>query len=112
MASVQCAVTKGDHPMDITWFFQNKPIDLESNDYTISKSGKRAVTLTIESVTAKHVGEYTCVAENRAGSRTRSAILEVNGIPQQFLLFIYILLFTISIFPQKIFFFDEQGQTM
>ena len=80
MASVQCAVTKGDSPLQINWLFENEPIDITRRDIVVSKSGKRAKQLTIESVGAKHAGEYTCVAENSAGSRMRSAYLAVNGI--------------------------------
>lgn len=35
--------------------------------------------MSIESVGASHVGEYTCVANNSAGSASHSAILKVNG---------------------------------
>lgn len=36
--------------------------------------------LSIESVAARHAGEYTCVATNRAGNVTHSTTLAVNGI--------------------------------
>lgn len=79
MASVQCAVTKGDSPLEIKWLFQNEPVEASRPDIVVSESGKRAKQLTIESVGAKHAGEYTCIAENNAGSRLRSAVLSVNG---------------------------------
>lgn len=80
MASVQCAVTKGDYPLEIVWMFANKPIELEDQGVIISESGRRAKQLTIEAVMAKHAGEYTCVASNAAGSTSRSVLLAVNGI--------------------------------
>lgn len=83
MASVQCGVTKGDLPLHIKWFFENAPIEGPKTDIVVSEIGKRAKQLTIDSVAAKHAGEYTCVAENSAGSRMRSAVLSVNGIPQK-----------------------------
>ena len=79
MGTIQCAVIKGDSPMDIDFIFDNKPIISGEQDVVISKSGKRAKQLTIESVGANHAGEYTCVASNAAGSTSRSAVLAVNG---------------------------------
>lgn len=80
IASVTCAVTKGDLPMEIEWMFRNEPIDEKREDIIISNLGKRGKQLSIEAVGARHVGEYTCVASNLAGSTSRSAILAVNGI--------------------------------
>ena len=79
MATVICAITKGDKPLDIDIMFDGKPIQSESG-VAITKSGKRGRQLTIESVEAKHAGEYTCVASNNAGSVSKSAVLAVNGI--------------------------------
>ncbi|XP_023314212.1 hemicentin-2-like [Trichogramma pretiosum] len=82
VASVTCVVTKGDFPMDIQWMFQNQPIGTEREDIMVSNFGKRGKQLTIESVGARHAGEYTCVASNVAGSTTRTAVLDVNVAPQ------------------------------
>ena len=35
--------------------------------------------MSIESVAARHAGEYTCVATNGAGTISQSAMLVVNG---------------------------------
>ena len=79
MASVQCAVTKGDLPLEVAWTFDGRPIGSEQRDIIIIDSGNRHKQLTIEAVSARHAGEYTCVASNPAGSVSRSAILDVNG---------------------------------
>ena len=79
LASVQCTVTKGDFPLEITWMFDNHPIESQRLDIVISNSGTRLKHLTIENVSAKHAGEYTCIASNAAGSVSRSALLNVNG---------------------------------
>ena len=60
--------------------FQNEPVDGNRDDIVISNLGKRGKQLIIESIRAEHSGEYTCIASNLAGSTTRSAILDVNGI--------------------------------
>lgn len=80
MATITCAVIKGDAPLDIDMMFKGDPIDMTKSGVVITDSGKRAKQLMIEAVEAKHAGEYTCIASNSAGSTSRSTILAVNGI--------------------------------
>lgn len=79
-ASLTCIVTKGDSPLEIEWMFNSESIDLVQHEIIVSENGKRTKQLTIDSVHARHAGEYTCIASNNAGSTSRSAILTVNGI--------------------------------
>lgn len=77
--SATCSILKGDFPMDISWAFDGTPIDPERSDqYTITKS-KRLSVLAIDAVAARHAGEYTCTASNRAGASSHTAALAVNG---------------------------------
>lgn len=79
MATVNCAVIKGDPPTDIFWIF-NKFTKLSSNDgISIIKSGQRISMLNIESVRARHRGNYTCVVKYSAGFVEHTAELKVNG---------------------------------
>lgn len=78
--SVQCLVTSGDFPIDFQWLFNGVPI-MESFGITTAKLGKRTFALTIDSVSGKHAGNYTCEASNVAAGVDRySAALIVNGI--------------------------------
>lgn len=65
--------------MDISWALDGTPIDSERSDqYTITKS-KRLSVLAIDAVAARHAGEYTCTASNKAGASSHTAVLAVNG---------------------------------
>lgn len=76
--SVTCVVSSGDLPVNITWFVNTDPVNLY-NGITTFKSGKRSSVLTIDSVHAGHVGNYTCRAQNPVGSDNHTAGLNVNG---------------------------------
>lgn len=85
MATVQCAVIKGDLPVRIAWSLNGRRIDIgreghrDIPDIVVTRSSKRISTLTIDSVAARHAGEYSCTATNEAGSATHVSILSVNG---------------------------------
>lgn len=77
-ASVQCLVTSGDFPIDFKWLFNQRPIS-EIFGISTVKLGKRTYALTIDSVSGKQAGNYTCEASNMAGIDRFSAELIVNG---------------------------------
>ncbi|XP_076390039.1 Down syndrome cell adhesion molecule 1 isoform X16 [Megachile rotundata] len=80
--SATCSILKGDFPMDISWAFNGVPIDSKSTDqYTVTKS-KRLSVLAIDAVAARHAGEYTCTASNKAGASSHTAMLAVNVPPR------------------------------
>lgn len=64
--------------MNITWYLNGVPVD-HFNDITVSRGGKKVSTLNIDSVQAEHSGNFTCVAQNRAGAASYSSTLNVNG---------------------------------
>lgn len=81
MASITCAVNKGDQPLNITWIHDGKILK-EHNDMGIvlTSINKKTSILNIDSVNGIHRGTYYCVATNLAGSSNHSAVLKVNGI--------------------------------
>ncbi|KAK9680795.1 hypothetical protein QE152_g38810 [Popillia japonica] len=81
MAIVNCAVTRGDFPITISWTLHNETIN-HLEGISITNTNKRVSQLAIDSVNAQHAGEYTCHAKNLAGSTEYSAILRVNVAPQ------------------------------
>lgn len=80
-ASVQCLVTSGDLPVEFQWFFNGHSVS-EFPGITTAKMGKRNSVLTIDSVTGKHAGNFTCLASNLASLVNFTAALIVNGIFQ------------------------------
>lgn len=88
MATVQCAAIKGDLPLRIVWSLNGRPIDVgrvsgghgyDTADIVVTRGSKRISTLTIDSVAARHAGEYKCTATNAAGSAAHTSVLSVNG---------------------------------
>ena len=78
-SQLTCVVSKGDHPISITWSLKG---DIISSDPTLTTTliGQQTSFLMISSVDYHHSGTYTCRAENAAGTSTYSAELSVNGI--------------------------------
>ncbi|XP_043509528.1 Down syndrome cell adhesion molecule-like protein Dscam2 isoform X2 [Frieseomelitta varia] len=76
-----CTVLKGDHPIQIEWALNGEPISRNHYDISIVNTSKRVSVLTIDAVTARHAGEYTCSVSNAAGGTSYSASLAVNVAP-------------------------------
>ncbi|XP_044270295.1 Down syndrome cell adhesion molecule-like protein Dscam2 isoform X43 [Tribolium madens] len=81
LATVNCAITKGDLPINITWSLNGHPVQTIGG-ITVGQMGKRISTLSIDSVDAKHAGTYMCTAQNKAGTITHSSTLYVNVPPR------------------------------
>jgi len=82
--STVCSVSKGDIPMKIWWRFsesgEEMSFNLTTNDgVVISRNNQKVSLLTIEAVKARHRGNYTCFAQNKAGVTQHSAYLAING---------------------------------
>ena len=77
-AQVICIVSRGDEPLTLTWSLHGAVISSEPSIST-TLLGTRTSMLTIQSVGYRHSGDYTCVANNQAGSSSSSASLKVNG---------------------------------
>ncbi|CAK1540555.1 unnamed protein product [Leptosia nina] len=80
---VNCVATKGDLPLEISWTFSSETIDSNMHrDITTTPLGPRASVLTIDSVSANHQGNYTCIVQNPAGRAEYAATLVVNVLPR------------------------------
>lgn len=79
IVSAQCTIAGGDLPVSVTWLLNGAPIEPQLQILQEMR-GKRIYILTIDSVSEKHVGNYTCFAKNRAGHANHSSELKVNGL--------------------------------
>lgn len=76
--SATCTVSGGDSPINFVWLLNGVPIT-PYQDILMEKKGNRISVLMIESLKATHMGNYTCVAENSAGTAEYTSPLIVNG---------------------------------
>lgn len=65
--------------MKLAWKHNGEQIKPHHDDLVINKISKHMSVLSIESVVARHAGEYMCMATNSAGTASQSAVLSVNG---------------------------------
>lgn len=64
----------GGHPApNITWLYSDKPLSLQ---HTLLAAGR---IVQIINVTEVHNGEFSCLAQNEAGSLTQKASLAIQG---------------------------------
>lgn len=75
---MQCLLVSGDFPVNFKWLFNGRPISEVSGISTV-KLGKKISAMTIDSVSGKHAGNYTCQASNTAAVVNYTAQLTVNG---------------------------------
>lgn len=82
--SATCTIAKGDLPIHIWWTlvddFNGDEKNLSSNDgLMITRTSQKLSLLNIDAVKARHRGNYTCYAKNKAGTSKHSAFLFING---------------------------------
>ena len=83
--STICSVTKGDLPINIWWtliddFNNGYEKNVSTNDgLMITRTSAKLSVLNIDAVKARHRGNYTCYAKNKAGISQHSAFLFING---------------------------------
>lgn len=95
LVSVSCPISGGDLPVKMSWHFNGDPVrdNPDLQDVILEMRGQRIYNLVIESVSAKHIGNYSCTTNNIAGRTDFTAELFVNGLSNDFTKFIILLIF-------------------
>lgn len=75
---LDCHVSKGDTPLNISWSFQGHPVTRRMGVKTTTLS-ERVSVLDIPTALGPNSGNYTCTATNRAGATSHTALLNVIG---------------------------------
>ena len=71
-------VTDEDEPYSITWFFNDKKIESNSEKYSVDENPKTGICLlTVRTITSEDEGAYRCVATNKHGSSITTGFLAV-----------------------------------
>lgn len=104
-ASIMCTISSGDLPIQISWFRNDQPLQIEGQELNEFVGQQRQVspisgqpqvgsfltgvrvnqvsgyssTLLFESLLVQHSGNYTCFARNDAGSSSYQATMIVQG---------------------------------
>lgn len=80
--SISCIITEGDLPLTVLWQHNGQNLTDEQNDMGdifFTTRGQRIHMLIIESVKARHMGNFSCTATNRAGRTDFTSNLVVKG---------------------------------
>ena len=76
--TIQCTVSEGDLPIHFRWSFHGQELSSQMGISTV-RLNSRVSLLSIDSIAAGHAGDYTCTAQNSAGSVNHTATLLVQG---------------------------------
>jgi Immunoglobulin domain len=77
--TIQCTVSEGDLPINFRWAFHGQELSSQMGISTL-RLNARVSLLSIDSIAAGHAGNYTCTAQNSAGSTNHTATLLVQGL--------------------------------
>lgn len=83
MVTTLCTVNKGDFPIEITWYHKDNLGNVRKlttdDGIIITRTNERISMLSIDQLKAKHRGNFTCAASNKAGKTQYSTNLLING---------------------------------
>lgn len=77
-AHVTCAISQGDVPLSFKWLKDGLTIPSDLGVSTRNYD-KQTSSLSIENVSSRHSGNYTCIVQNMAGKAVYTAQLLVRG---------------------------------
>ncbi|KAL3256323.1 hypothetical protein MRX96_046608, partial [Rhipicephalus microplus] len=77
--SAMCLTTSGSNQVTMSWLKDGSDLNSAKNVFVETKRGLS--TILIEPVEVSNAGNYTCIAKNRAGFDSYTAVLDVQAAP-------------------------------
>ncbi|KAL3204028.1 hypothetical protein MRX96_011857 [Rhipicephalus microplus] len=77
--TVVCSVLSGESPMDIDWLKDGAPLSDVHPEAKITRLGDFASSLTMDNVTRRHSGNYSCKATSGIATANYTARMDVSG---------------------------------
>lgn len=80
-AKILCSASSGDTPMHFLWTVDDRLLtDVANGDHLkVQRLDELTSLLSLTKASPEDAGNYTCVAQNEAGSASRTATLKVMG---------------------------------
>ena len=80
--TLTCTIAKGDTPISIIWQKDEEHIKTseKADDIKVIAFDEFNSMLTIEDLDVRHIGNYSCLASNSAGTAIHYQTIHVNGI--------------------------------
>ncbi|KAG1652220.1 Down syndrome cell adhesion molecule-like protein Dscam2 [Nymphon striatum] len=75
-----CTIRSGNPPLDFTWLFNGNT--LPYNLGVVISDSSFLSTLSSTNIKREHAGNYTCIANNNAGSTSTFAMVKIQGPPE------------------------------
>ena len=102
--TLTCTIAKGDSPINILWQKDQENIQSsEKGDIKVIAFDEFNSMLTIEDLDVRHIGNYSCLASNSAGTAIHYQTVHVNGtimvIWMSYINIIITFCFVLSSFP-------------
>ncbi|KAH7953305.1 hypothetical protein HPB49_007010 [Dermacentor silvarum] len=80
--TVVCSVLSGESPMDIDWLKDGAPLSDIHPEAKITRLGDYASSLTMDNVTRRHSGNYSCKATSGIATANYTARMDVSASPR------------------------------
>nr|CAD7399479.1 unnamed protein product [Timema cristinae] len=81
-AAISCQILEGDLPVTFRWERNGQALPAPNLSTSTRRLDEYSTSLVIERITSAHSGNYTCVAQNVAGSESFTVPLTVNVPPR------------------------------
>jgi len=75
---LSCVIEEGDAPFTIRWSRDSRPV-VPSQLLKVTDFNAYSSILTVHQLSLAHAGNYSCRAENDAGSASQSTFIRVTG---------------------------------